>query len=178
MENHHVITGGPGAGKTTLIAALAAEGYRTVAESGRRIIRAQTAIGGNALHTGDRRLYAELMLMQALCDHEDERNHSGPVFFDRGVIDLIGYCRLTGMPVPEHFRAAVRRYPVNRRVFVAPPWREIYATDGERKQDFAEAVATHDAMVAACQECGYEPVALPKTSVAERVAYVLADIAG
>src|SRR3546814_2409963 len=30
----------------------------------------------------------------------------------------------------------------------SPPWREIFAADAERKQDFAEAQATYQAMVA------------------------------
>jgi predicted ATPase len=29
------------------------------------------------------------------------------------------------------------------RVFVAPPWAEIFAQDAERKHDFVEAVRTH-----------------------------------
>jgi predicted ATPase len=45
----HIITGGPGAGKTTLIDALAAEGIRHMPEAGRAIIRDQVAIGGTAL---------------------------------------------------------------------------------------------------------------------------------
>ncbi len=49
----------------------------------------------------------------------------------------------------------------NRTVFIAPPWREIYANDTERKQDWAESVATHDAMVLAYEALGYDLVPLP-----------------
>ncbi len=44
-----VVTGGPGSGKTTLIAALAARGYQTTVEAGRAIIREQMETGGTAL---------------------------------------------------------------------------------------------------------------------------------
>ena len=44
-----VITGGPGSGKSTLIAALEAEGFPCSAEAGRAIIRQQAAISGRAL---------------------------------------------------------------------------------------------------------------------------------
>src|SRR3546814_4671422 len=51
----------------------------------------------------------------------------------------------------------------------SPPWREIFAADAERKQDFAEAQATYQAMVAVYSGLGYELVTLPLASVAERV---------
>lgn len=48
--NHlFIITGGPGAGKTTLIDALSAAGFPTSREAGRRIIQEQLDSGGSAL---------------------------------------------------------------------------------------------------------------------------------
>ena len=177
-DNFHLITGGPGSGKTTLINALAAGGFRVAAESGRQIIRAQVAIGGNAVHWGDRALFAELMLSHAIADYERLADCVSPVFFDHGIPDFAGYFRLSGMAVPDHVHAAVRLYRFAPTVFVAPPWREIYANDAERKQDFAEAEVTHDACVAACREAGYATVDLPKATVAERVAFVLERVVG
>ena len=58
----HIITGGPGSGKTTLIDALAAQGFHHMPEAGRAIIRDQIAIGGGALPWADRGAFAELML--------------------------------------------------------------------------------------------------------------------
>ena len=45
----HIITGGPGSDKTTLIDALAALGFHHMPEAGRAIVRDQVAIGGTAL---------------------------------------------------------------------------------------------------------------------------------
>jgi len=176
--NFHVLTGGPGSGKSALIAALRGEGHTVVEESAREIIQAQLAIGGNAVHWGNRRLFAELMLSHAIADYMRLAEAAGPVFFDRGVTDLLGYCRLTGMAVPAHFRRAAEIYRVNASIFVAPPWEAIYRNDVERKQDFAEAVATYEAVVAGYREAGYDLVELPRASVSERVAFVLDGIGG
>ncbi|MBX3446986.1 MAG: AAA family ATPase [Parvibaculaceae bacterium] len=173
QENFHIVTGGPGAGKTTLIERLAARGFATVEEAGRRIIREQRESGGMATHDGDRLAFRSLMFRDALTTYERMATLKGPVYFDRGLPDLMGYSRLIGAPVPEDLARAVAHYRYNRIVFVAPPWAEIYERDGERGQDFAEAVATHDAIRAAYAEAGYEPVPLPLAPVGERLDFVL-----
>lgn len=132
----HIITGGPGSGKTTLIDALAALGFQHMPEAGRAIIRDQVAIGG--------------------------------------VPDVSGFLRLCGLPVPTHVIQAADLFRYQRRVFIAPPWREIFVTDAERKQDFAEAHATYEAMVTVYADLGYELVSLPLAPVAERVRFVRA----
>src|SRR5690554_271749 len=145
-NNFIIVTGGPGAGKTSLIKALGERGFLHVEEAGRRIIREQKESGGQATHEGDRLAYRELMFRDALETYECMASAEGSVFFDRGLPDLIGYSRLIGSPVPTALAEAVVRCRYNRTVLIAPPWREIYENDQERGQDFAEAVATHDAI--------------------------------
>ena len=67
-------------------------------------------------------------------------------------------------------------FQYNRTVFIAPPWREIFHPDGERKQDFAEAERTYDALVATYSELSCELVELPRASVEERVRFILGRI--
>lgn len=100
----------------------------------------------------------------------------GTVVFDRGVVDVIGYLRLVGLSVPKHMENAATRFRYNRRVFIAPPWEEIYRQDRERKQDFAEAVRTYEVMLAAYGEYGYELIELPKASVERRMQFILQKI--
>jgi len=173
-DRFYIITGGPGSGKSTLIAALAAQGRHAMPEAGRAIIQDQSAIGGSALPWADRALFAELMLAWELRSYREARALSGPVLFDRGVPDVTGYLRLCGLPVPAHVQCAAELFRYNRRVFIAPPWAEIFAQDAERKQDFAEAEATYRSLVETYTELEYELIELPRVSVAERAAFVLA----
>jgi predicted ATPase len=170
-----VLTGGPGSGKTTLIAALRRAGFATSVEAGRGIIRDQSSIGGTALPWSDRALFAELMLSWEMRSYRDAIEQKGPVFFDRGVPDTLGYLRLSGLPVAEHISAAAKRLRYNPRVFVAPPWPDIFAQDEERKQTSDEAERTYHAMAGVYTELGYELVALPLVPVETRLRFVLAE---
>ena len=168
-----VLTGGPGSGKTTLLDALERAGYARSLEAGRGVIQDQATIGGHALPWNDQILFAELMLCWEMRSHWIAQNLLGPVFFDRGVIDVLGYLKLIGHSIPRHMRKAAETFRYNRHVFSAPPWQEIFRQDGERKQDFDEAVRTNDTMVVTYAEFGYELIELPRVSVEERVQFVL-----
>jgi len=175
-DRFHVLTGGPGSGKTTLVEALAARGYATAPEAGRTVIREQLAIGGKAIPWIDRQLFAERMLAFDLRNYAEALEWIGPVFFDRGVLDVLGYLELCGPPVTAHAENAARSHRYARRVFALPPWPEIFTRDAERKQSFDEAERTYRAMVAVYSRLGYELVEVPQASVDERAAFVLASI--
>ena len=170
-----VLTGGPGSGKTTLIEALRQAGFATSLEAGRGIIRDQSAIGGSALPWRDRALFAELMLSWEMRSYQVARGLPGPVFFDRGVPDTLGYLRLSGLPAPQHVNSAAGRFRYNPRVFVAPPWPDIFAQDEERRQTLDEAERTYHALAGVYTELGYELVPLPLAPVEARLRFVLAE---
>ena len=173
MTDHfHIITGGPGSGKTSLIDALAADGVQVMPEAGRAIIQDQVAIGGSALPWLDREAFAAQMLGWEMRSYRAAAGLSGPVFFDRGIPDIVGYFRVCGLPVPPHVLRAAELHPYDRKVFIAPHWPEIYAQDAERRQTSDEAEATHHAMMEVYSQLGYELVPLPLAPVAERVRFV------
>jgi predicted ATPase len=168
-----VITGGPGAGKTTLIDLLRADGFATTPEAGRAIIQDQSGIGGDGLPWGDTTLFAELMLSWEIRSYRWALGQAGPVFFDHAVPCVAGYLRLLGQEVPEHVEAAVAAFPYRPQVFVAPPWPEIYRTDVERHQSLDEARRTYDAMVETYLGYGYDLVELPRSDPQARLRFVL-----
>jgi len=171
-DRFFVITGGPGSGKSTLVEALIGPGCFGMPEAGRAIIQDQVAIGGGALPWADRSMFAELMLAWELRSYREALKQSGPVVFDRGLPDVVAYLRLCGLSVPSHAERAARGFRYHHRVFIAPPWKEIFAQDAERKQSFEEAQATYEALVESYSALNYELILLPRSSVEERVKFV------
>ena len=175
-DNFFIITGGPGAGKTTLLDALKSLGYPCVDEVARKIIQEQHRIGGDALHTRDQRKFADLMLTRSIATYEQVSEREKPVFFDRGLPELVGYGPLVGFETPAYFDKAAALFRYNKRVFILPPWPEIYGQDDERKQDFAEAVESWRLLAETYPKLGYELVEVPKAGIADRMDFVLAHI--
>jgi len=176
-ERFHIITGGPGSGKTSLIEALRSRGHSCSAEAGRAIIQDQVRINGTALPWHDRLLFAELMLQWEMRSYHLAEQCSGPVFLDRGVPDVLGYLRLVGLPVPDHVHKAAAEFRYHPTVFIAPPWKEIFHQDVERKQDFEEAQRTYEALFATYRELGYELLEIPRVGVDDRIWFVLSHLA-
>lgn len=96
------------------------------------------------------------------------------VFFDRGLIDAASALQaVTGEEVLEPLARAFRYH---ERVFMVPPWPEIYRTDGERKHGLEEAIAEFERLAETYPALGYEVHMLPKTGVRERADFILAAL--
>jgi predicted ATPase len=85
------------------------------------------------------------MLQRAIDSYFQYTSTREPMFADRGLPDTLGYARLVGLTnesLLQAIHAACMQYRYASLVFLAPPWKEIYKTDDERKQDFEEAERT------------------------------------
>lgn len=160
-------------GKTAIVHHLSELGYHCVPESGRAIIRQQTAEGGDALPWSNPAAFAKLMFNSSLEDYFRLITESAPVFFDRGSPDVISYLELNGLPVPYEMIETARNNRYHQSVFITPPWQEIYENDRERKQDFEEAVKTYEMMQTVYYRYGYAVIEVPRLPVAGRVKFIL-----
>ena len=168
--NFFLFTGGPGVGKTTLIRHLETLGERVVEETHRAVI-AEQAAAGNGVPWRDRAVYCELCVRRDLAKFDANVQETDRVFFDRGTLD--GFEPQWEAPADLLQAAQARRY--NRRVFVFPPWREIYETDAERRQDWPEAEATFGRILKGLDRFDYEAVVVPIGTVEARAAFVLGE---
>jgi predicted ATPase len=176
MSNRFVVLSGcSGGGKSTLLEELRARGHAVVEEPGRRIVQAELACGGNLLPWIDLAAFARRAIDVAIADRAAMADHEGPVFFDRGVIDAASALEeQSGEPILD---AIARHHRYHQRVFLAPPWPEIYQGDLERRHGFDAAVAEYDRLERAYSALGYEVVILPKIPVNARADFLLDQLA-
>ena len=159
-----------------MLAALANRGFAASQEAGRSIIRQQLAQGGDALPWADKAAYAEAMFSREVASFGKYAKSYAPIFFDRGLPDVIGYLKLCGLAVPKAMDEHARRWRYSQLVFMAPPWREIYCHDNERRQQWDEATATYEVMLKTYTDYGYQTIDLPLVSVEKRVEFILQHI--
>lgn len=171
-----VISGCSGGGKSSVLAELSRRGHAIVEEPGRRIVQEELSGGGAALPWIDGAAFARRAVAMALADRAAAAALDGWVFFDRGLIDAAaGLQHLSGEAALAGLEGAHRYH---RRVFLTPPWPEIYVRDPERRHGLEEAMAEYERLLRAYPSLGYEVFILPKTSVRERADFLLAALAG
>ena len=166
------VTGGPGAGKTTVLDALAARGYAVVEESARSIIARRRAQGLSP--RPEPAAFAEETLAADLAKYERAATGSGIVFFDRSLLDALGMVAATGTLSDARRDAILRRCPFHPSALIFPPWEEIYCTDAERDQTFEEAERVFESISTWYRNCGYDLIEIPPGTVEERARAVLA----
>ena len=170
-----IVTGGPGVGKTTLVAQLAEMGYATVDESARAIIAERLARG--ASRRPDVVTFAQEMLRRDIEKYVVRPRTSEWVFFDRGIVDALGLLHEVAPLSEVELHSILAAYPFHPAAFVLPPWAAIYTNDAERDQSFADAVDVHAKVVQWYQSCGYVLQEVPRLSVLQRAEHVLRVLA-
>ena len=166
-----VISGCSGDGKSTLLTELHRRGYATVEEPGRRIVKAELECGGSALPWMDSETFLRRVFDLAVADYRNASSHDGWVFFDRGLIDAAaGLERMLGESALSRL-GPLHRY--HQRVFLTPPWPEIYQTDRERRHNLSDALPEYEHLRELLPTLGYQVIILPKIDVRERADFVL-----
>ena len=174
MTRRVVISGCSGGGKSTLLEALADRGYPTVEEPGRRIVREAMAGDGAALPWRAPEAFARRAIAMAQEDHARAAELGPLVFFDRSLIDAASFLdHVTGGSEMPDLAAGCRYHET---VFLAPPWPELFANDGERRHGLGEAISEYNRLTAAYPAAGYRVVTLPRMSVRDRVRFVLQEV--
>ena len=175
-HNYHILSGGPGSGKTSVLNEIANRKFEVVREVAREIIISQREQGGCATHDGDQGAFRELMFLESLSDYKKHTAINTPIFFDRGIADIAGYSLLIDMPLTQNMQHAIDTYKYNPNVFFFQPWEQIYKKDSERHQDFSEAKLTYKVIKSAYVANNYHIVEVPFLDVKSRVDFILDTI--
>lgn len=176
MIPYYVLTGAPGTGKSAVLEQLRRRGFDGIDEPARQILAEQRSFGGNGVPDTDPALFVELMLSRAVFERRKPRPADRPVFFDRGLPDLVAYALLYGLD-DAPTRNAAHKYRYNPTVFFAPPWQDIYSQDEERRMTYGQACDFGERMRDAYQGMGYVLQELPRVSPEERAQSILETIA-
>ena len=143
-------------------------------EVAREIIQEQMAVNGDALPWKNTKRYTALMLERSVLSYARAREQQHAItLFDRGIPDTVTYARLINLPVSNELDAAAQSLRYNNKVFILPPWEAIYTTDKERKQTYAEAVATYEMLCQTYTGYGYTLIELPRVDIDARLEAVL-----
>lgn len=176
MNRFVVISGCSGGGKSTLLAELQRRGHAVVEEPGRRVLREELRAGGEQLPWGDKVAFLRRILAVALEDYAEAAKAPREwLFFDRSFVDAAAALQaLTG----ERLLCKLgRSHRYHERVFLAPPWPDIYVQDSERRHGFEAAREEFDRLQRVYPGLGYTVLRLPRVSVAERADWLLSALA-
>lgn len=174
MNHRFVMTGGPGAGKTTILTSLTELGHRTAPESARKIIRERLAAGLSP--RPEPAIFALEILRADIEKYRKATASDAPTFFDRGVLDALFMLNLEGGMTRDETARYIHEFPYNKTVLLLPPWKEIYGTDAERDQTFEQSVEVFEGMQRWYRQWGYETLEVPHGTVAERVSFILSSV--
>ncbi len=171
-----VIIGGPGTGKTTIIEGLIVQGYCCYPEVSREVTMEAKKQGIEQLFLENPLLFSELLLEGRKKQFQNASQEMYPVvFLDRGIPDVLAYMHYIGDSYPSHFDACCKEH-IYSKIFILPPWEEIYVSDDERYENYEQAKLIYTHLTETYQKYGYDLIEVPTGSVNDRISFILAQV--
>jgi len=171
-----VITGGPGTGKTTIIDGLIEQGYSCFPEISRQITLEAKKQGIEQLFLEKPLLFSELLLEGRKKQFDKAVQDANEiVFLDRGVPDILAYMHYIGDSYPSFFDKACNdiRYS---KIFLLPPWENIYVSDEARYENFEQAKLIYDHLKETYKKYDYQLIEVPTGTIEERIQFILSEL--
>ena len=167
-----VITGGPGTGKSTIIDKLIENGYTCYPEISREVTLEAKKQGIDQLFLTEPLLFSQMLLDGRLKQFQNASiEEKNLIFIDRGVPDILAYMDFIGDSYPEHFATQCQETRYNK-VFVLPPWEEIYESDEARYENFDQAKIIYEHLKLTYNKYGYELIEVPCGTVEKRIEFI------
>jgi predicted ATPase len=170
----YVLTGAPGCGKTTILAAMAARGWAIVAEAATDVIAVAQA-AGNAHPERAARFIDDIVGLQKRRQIEGARRREEVQLFDRSPMCTWALALYLGYPISEALRAEVDRLEKDRiyerRVFFIDNLGFCEPT-AARRISFEDSLVFEALHEEVYGSFGYECVKIPPLTLEERVALI------
>ena len=171
MNKKILITGGPGTGKTELIKELEKQGFNCENEIVREITENEQKKGVEQFFLKDPIEFSRrLMILRS--NQYNKTQNTNFTFFDRGVHEIIAYLNFIEIKYDNYFIESAKKI-VYDKIFILPPWKEIYTNDNVRYESFDQCNQIHDEIVKIYKQLKIEIIMLEKNSVSNRIDDIL-----
>ena len=169
-----LITGGPGAGKTSIIDELEKRNFNCEHE----IVRSLTIEGkkkGNdqAFLSDPLKFTKKLLDLRIIQFNKIQKNEI--TFYDRGVHDTLAYLKYIKVNIGNNLINKCMKIKYNM-VFVLPPWEKIYQRDDCRYESFEESIKIFNQIIEIYEDFEMNTIVLEEGTVEERVNKILSQI--
>ena len=152
---------------------LISRGFHCKPEISREVIKEAQEKGIDQLFLTDPLLFSRLLLEGREKQYlEADKSNKEVVFFDRGIPDAHAYMNYSNTEYPAYFIEKSNTYKYHK-VFMLPPWKEIFISDNERYETFEIAVEINHHLTKTYQEIGYQIITVPFGTVKERTDFIL-----
>lgn len=169
--NWHVITGGPGTGKTVLIDLLASRGFNTMPEAAKQIIDEGLAQGQTIPDIrGDEHAW-QAKILERILANETTTPAAQLTFFDRGAHDGLAHLQYYQLTPRKEWNDIKYGNPY-KTVFLLEPLNDV-ATSYHRKEDIEFTRKITNMMRAAYIEAGAKPIMVPAMPPENRLEFIL-----
>ncbi len=171
-----LLIGAPSTGKTSVIDALALQGYKCFEEISRQVTLDARAEGIEHLFKEKPLLFSEKLLEGRIQQFLDSSSYASEwTFLDRGLPDITAYMDMVKQPFPEKFDQANRQY-IYDKVFWFPVWEDIHLIDNERYEDFKMACEIEKYLLKSYKFYKYNLIEVPKASIPNRLEFIISKL--
>jgi predicted ATPase len=121
--------------------------------------------------------FAREMFQMDFGNFQKNQERQDMLFFDRSFLDSAMLIRKNDEIYFKEIGNLIETHRFNNKIFMTPPWQEIYTGDNERDQTFEEANDVFENLFDWYKLQGYRPLIIPIGSIEKRVEFILNEMA-